>query len=90
MSLLGDTIEDELYEYKNLGLLKNYVGSFSSNVKDNIGKTLKNVGLIFASDLDHRKINPLVYVKPWTQACLPSLLFWSIALDAYCHFIAEA
>ena len=38
--LLEDTIVDELYEYKNLGLLKNYVGSFSSNVEDNIAKQL--------------------------------------------------
>ena len=28
---------EELYEYKNLGVLKNYVGSFSSNVTDNRG-----------------------------------------------------
>ena len=34
--LLRDTIADEVYEYKNLGVLKNYVGSFSSNVEDNI------------------------------------------------------
>ena len=64
--LLGDTIVDELYEYKNLGVLKNYVGSFSSNVEDN------------------RKVNPLVYVKHWKQACLPSLLFgvelWTLTL----------
>ena len=73
--LLVDIIVDELYEYKNLGVLKNYVGSFSSNVEDNIDKTLKKVGLIFASNFDHRKVNPLVYVKLWKQACLPSLLF---------------
>ena len=30
---------EELNEYKNLGVLKNYVGSFSSNVIDNIEKT---------------------------------------------------
>ena len=41
--LLGDTIADELYEYKNLGVLKNYVGSFSSNVEDNIDKTRKKL-----------------------------------------------
>ena len=41
--LLGDTIVDELYEYKNLGVLKNYVGSFSSNVEDNIDKTHKKL-----------------------------------------------
>ena len=31
--LSEDTIVDELYEYKNLGVLKNYVVSFSSNVE---------------------------------------------------------
>ena len=41
--LLGDTIVDELYEYKNLGVLKNYVGSSSSNVEDNIDKTRKKL-----------------------------------------------
>ena len=30
--ILGDGTVDELYEYKNLGVLKNYIGSFSSNV----------------------------------------------------------
>ena len=75
MLLLGDTIVDELYKYKNLGVLKNYVGSFSSNVKDNIDKTCKKVGLIFASNFDCCKVNPLIYVKLWKQACLPLLLF---------------
>ena len=28
---LGDTKVDELYEYKNLDVLKNYAGSFTSN-----------------------------------------------------------
>ena len=73
--LSGDTIADELYEYKNLGVLKNSVGLFSSNVEDNIDKIRKRVGLIFASNFDRRKIYPLVYVKLWRQACLPSLLF---------------
>ena len=31
--------------------------------------------MIFSSNLDRRKINPLVYVKFWKQACLPSLLY---------------
>ena len=56
-------------------MLKIYVGSSSSNVKDSIGKTRKTVGLIFASNFDRRKVNPLVYVKLRKQACLPSLLF---------------
>ena len=38
-------------------------------------KPAKKVGLIFASNFDRCKINPLVYVKLWRQACLPSLLF---------------
>ena len=41
---LGDDIVQELYEYKNLGVLKNYIGSFSSNVTDNIEKTRKRLG----------------------------------------------
>ena len=57
MWLLGDTIADELYEYKNLGVLKNYVGSFSSNVEDNIDETRQKVGLIFASNFDRRKVS---------------------------------
>ena len=33
---LGDDIVEELYEYKNLGVLKSYCGSHSSNVTYNI------------------------------------------------------
>ena len=76
MWLLRDTIvDDELHEYKNLGVLKNYVGSFSSNVKDNIHRTCKKVDLIFASDFDRCKVNLPVCMKLSKQACLPSLLF---------------
>ena len=73
--LLGETTVNELCEYKNLGVLKNYIGSFSSNVEDNIEKTRKKAGMIFSSDSDRRKTNPLVYIKFWRQACLPCLLF---------------
>ena len=72
---LGDDTVEELYEYKNLGVLKNYCGSFASNISDNIDKTHKQAGMIFSSNVDHRKTNPLIYVKFWRQACLPSLLF---------------
>ena len=44
---LGDTKVDELYEYKNLGVLKSYAGSFTSNILDNIEKTRKKAGMIF-------------------------------------------
>ena len=60
---LGDDIEEELYEYKNLGVLKNYIGSFSSNVTDNIKKTRRKAGMIFSSSFDRRETNPLIFVK---------------------------
>ena len=72
---LGDTKVDEPYEYKNLGVLKNYAGSFTSNILDNIEKTRKKAGMIFSSDFDRRKTKPLIYINFWKQACLPCLLF---------------
>ena len=44
---------------------------------DNIDKTRKKAGMIFSTKFDRRKTNPLVYIKFWKQACLPSLLFGS-------------
>ena len=73
--MLGDAVVDELYEYKNLGVPKNYVRSFASNVDDKIVKARKMLGMIFSSDYNCRKTKPLIYVKFWRQACLPSLLF---------------
>ena len=60
---LGDDTVEELYEYKNLGVLKNYCGSFASNISDNIDKTRKKTDMIFSSNVDRRKSNPLIYVK---------------------------
>ena len=64
MWLLGDTIVDELYEYKNFGVLKNYImwACFPQTSKI-ILKNPQKVGLIFASNSDRRKVNPLVCVK---------------------------
>ena len=39
--VLGSETVEELYEYKNLRVLKNYVGSFFSNVIDSIEKIQK-------------------------------------------------
>ena len=75
--VLGSETVEELYEYKNLGVLKNYVGSFSSNVTNNIEKTQKKVGMLFSANFYLKKVNPFVYIKFWRQACLPSLLFGS-------------
>ena len=72
---LSDDMVKELYEYKNLGVLKNCCGSFASNISDNIDKMRKKAGMIFSSNVDCRKTNPLIYVKFWRQARLSSLLF---------------
>ena len=66
----GEFSVDELFEYKNLGVLKNYVSSFASNVDDDIEKARKKAGIILSSDFNRRKTNPLIYVKSWRQACL--------------------
>ena len=66
---------EEIYEYKNLGVLKNYIRSFFSNIDDNIDKTREKVSMIFSSNFDRRNINPLIYAKFWRQACLPTLLY---------------
>ena len=47
--MLGDATVNELYEYRNLGVLKNYVNSFVCNVEDNIEKARKKAGMIFSS-----------------------------------------
>ena len=72
--LVNDNVE-ELYEYKNFGFVKNYIGSLSSNVKENIDKTRKKAGMLFFSELCSCKVNPLFYNEFWRQACLPSLLY---------------
>ena len=50
---------EELNEYKNFGVLKNYVCSSSSNVEDNIDKTRKKARMIFSSKFDRRIVDPL-------------------------------
>ena len=69
--ILGDGTADELYEYKNLGVLKNYVGSFSSNVEDNIDKTRKKAGMIFSSNFDRRKPFYIHQVLEPSMSALP-------------------
>ena len=65
----------ELYEYENLSVVKNYIGSLSTNADDNIDKTRKKAGMLFYSNSDRRKVNPLFYIKFWRQACHPTLLY---------------
>ena len=69
---LGESSVDELYEYKNLGVTKNYVGSFSSNIEDNIEKTRKKAAkekTTYKSKLENKKKNCcfqqiLIFVEP--------------------------
>ena len=55
-SILGNESVDEIYEYKKLGVVKNYIGSFSSNVDENIEKTWKKAGMMFSSTLTVGKL----------------------------------
>ena len=41
---LGVENVDELYEYKNLGVYKNYCGSFVANIDENIEKNSQESG----------------------------------------------
>ena len=45
--LLGDNTVDELCEYQNLGVFKNFCGSFSNDVDENTGKATTKAGMIF-------------------------------------------
>ena len=73
--ILGDGTVDEFYEHKSVGVLKNYISSFSSSVEDNIDKTEKKAGMIFLSNFDCRKVIPFIYIKSWSQACLAPLMY---------------
>ena len=66
--ILGNNNVEELYEYKNLRVVKNYIASFSSNVEEYIDKTCKNAGILFSVNFDPYKVSPLVYIKFWRVA----------------------
>ena len=74
---VGPTHIDERDEYTNLGVYKNYYGSFAKNIDESITKTRKKAGMLFAATFDRRRTNPMVYLKFWKQSCIPTLLFGS-------------
>ena len=74
---VGPTYIDERDEYTNLGVYKNYCGSFAKNIDESITKTRKKAGMLFAATFDRRRTNPMVYLKFWKQSCIPTLLFGS-------------
>ena len=61
--LLGENTADELYEYQNLGVFKNYCSSFSTNVDENFGKATTEAGMTFSANFNHCKTNPFIYNK---------------------------
>ena len=68
---IGSSLIEEVKEYTNLGLYKNYCGSFATSIDENITNARKKAG-------------PLVFLKIWKQACIPCLLFgselWNLTL----------
>ena len=60
---LGNKVAEESNEYKNLGVVKNYVGSFQSDVDKAIEKTRKKAGMILNGCTDNKNTNPLIYIK---------------------------
>ena len=54
--LLGEYTVDELYEYQNLGVFKNYCGSFSTNVDENIEKATTKAGMMFSANVDRLRL----------------------------------
>ena len=74
---VGPTHTDERDKYTNLGVYKNYCGSFTRNIDESITKTRKKAGMLFAAIFDRRRTNPMVYLKSSKQSCIPTLLFGS-------------
>ena len=56
---LGDEVVEESNEYKNLGI-KNYVGSFQSDVDEAIEKTRKKAGMMLNGCTDRKNTNPFL------------------------------
>ena len=61
---------------KNIGVLKNYIGSFFSNVDNNIENTLNKAGMIFSSNLDRLKVNPLMFCQVLETGLLAVSFVW--------------
>ena len=55
----GESVTD-LYEYKNIRVVKNGIGSFSTSTNDNIDKTRGKNGMLFSSYFDPQEVNPLI------------------------------
>ena len=77
-ALGDDDMAEKLWEYKSLaiGVLKITVAHLHPRFVINIEKkTGKETGMIFSSNVDCCKTNPLIYIKFLRQAGLHSLMF---------------
>ena len=69
---LGLQNVDDLYEYKNLEVAKNYIGSAVSDVNGNVEKTRKKAGMIFSPNFDRCQGEP-TYLCQLLEAGLYSI-----------------
>ena len=73
---IGSSPIEELKEYINLEIYKNYCGSFATNVDENITKVRKKSGMLFSARFDRRRTNPLVHMLTvWLRTMEPNTFY---------------
>ena len=60
---------------KTLVLLKTILGHSPPMLMIISIKPPKQAGMLFPSNFDRQKVNPLIYITFWRQACLPTSLY---------------
>ena len=60
---LDGNVVTELYEYKNLGVAKNYTSSSRLDISEAIEKTREKARMLLNGCTDRRKTNPTVYIN---------------------------
>ena len=61
---LGEKVVEEEDQYKNLGVVKNYAGSFQFDIDEAIAKTRENAGMILNGCTDRKK-----QTQQFTSSC---------------------
>ena len=57
--VIGSSPIENLKQHTNLGIYKNYCGSFATIIDENITKARKKSGMLFSARFDKRSTNPL-------------------------------
>ena len=65
----GFSPTEELKEYTNLGIYKNYCGSSATNIDGNITKARKKSGMLFSARFDMRRSTSSFGKKHVSHAC---------------------